>query len=105
MVQLMNTKFSEKDNLDVMRKIGQGRNKSQRKMAKELGISLGKLNYCLNALKKKGLIKFNNFTKNPNKSKYFYILTPRGIKEKTKLTVTFMKRMMKEYDELKKDLD
>ena len=73
-------------------------------MAEQLGFSLGKLNYCLKALQEKGLIKIKNFEKNPNKLNYIYILTPAGIKEKTKLTVNFMKRKMNEYDELKKEL-
>ena len=62
------------------------------------------LNYCLKDLKTKGLIKMKNFEKNPNKINYIYVLTPRGIAEKTKLTVNFMKRKMKEYDELKKEI-
>jgi len=66
---------------------------------------LGKLNYCLNALKEKGLVKIKNFKSNPNKIGYVYILTPKGIKQKTKLTLNFMKRTMKEYDELKKELE
>jgi EPS-associated MarR family transcriptional regulator len=66
---------------------------------------LGKLNYCLKALKDKGLIKIQNFEKNPNKINYIYVLTPRGIAEKTKLTLNFMKRKMKEYDELKSEID
>ena len=56
------------------------------------------------ALKKKGLVKINNFRKNPSKSNYFYILTPSGIKEKTNLTLNFMKRKMEEYEESKKNL-
>ena len=73
-------------------------------MASELGFSLGKLNYCLKALKKKGHIKLKNFQNNKNKINYAYILTPRGLAIKTKLTVNFMKRKMKEYDELVKEL-
>ena len=79
-------------------------------MAKELGISLGKLNYCLKALKNKGLVKINNFKKNKNrfnpksKNNYFYILTPEGISQKTKLTLNFMKRSLKEYDELQSEI-
>ena len=73
-------------------------------MAKELGLSLGKLNYCLRALINKGLIKINNFKTNKNKIGYVYILTPKGISTKTKLTINFMKRKMKEYDELKKEI-
>ena len=83
---------------------------SQREMSKNLGISLGKLNYCLKELKKKGLIKLTNFRNNKNrfninsKYNYLYILTPKGISAKTKLTVSFMKKKLKEYDKLKKEL-
>ena len=70
----------------------------------ELGFSLGKLNYCLKALQSKGFVKIENFKKNPNKLNYFYVLTPKGISEKTKLTINFMKRKMKEYEELKKEI-
>ena len=73
-------------------------------LAEELGFSLGKLNYCIKALQSKGLIKIRNFQKNPNKINYIYVLTPRGIAQKTKLTLNFMKRKMKEFDELKKEL-
>ena len=93
------------DFLNLLRKIKKNPSFSQRKLAGELGFSLGKLNYCLKALKLKGLIKIENFKKNPNKINYFYVLTPAGIAEKTKLTLNFMKRKMKEYDELKKELD
>ncbi len=93
------------DHFNVLRKIKNRPNTTQREMAKDLGFSLGKLNYCLKALQKKGLIKINNFKKNPNKTNYIYVLTPKGISEKTKLTVNFMRRTMIEYDELKKELD
>ena len=92
------------DHFNVLRKIDNKPKATQRELAEELGFSLGKLNYCLKALKAKGLIKIKNFGKNPNKINYIYILTPRGISEKTKLTINFMKRMMKEYDELKKEI-
>ena len=91
------------DHLNVLRKINSDY-KSQRYLAKELGFSLGKLNYCLKALKKKGLIKINSFKKNPNKLNYIYVLTPKGIAAKTQLTINFMKKKMQEYDELKKEL-
>ena len=75
-------------------------------MAEDLGFSLGKLNYCLQALKDKGLVKINNFKKKQNKITYIqYVLTPKGISERTKLTLDFMKRKMKEYDDLKKELE
>ena len=94
----------EQDHFEVLRKIHKKPNSSQRKLAKELNFSLGKLNYCLKALQAKGLVKIKNFGKNPNKLNYFYILTPKGIAEKTKLTLNFMQRKMKEYDELKKEI-
>ncbi len=92
------------DHFEVLRKIQNNPNSSQRELAAELGFSLGKLNYCLKALQKKGLVKINNFKKNPKKINYFYVLTPSGIAQKTKLTINFMKRKMQEYDELKKEL-
>ena len=92
------------DHFNVLRKINSKPKSTQRVLAAELGFSLGKLNYCLKALKTKGLIKMKNFEKNPNKINYIYVLTPRGIAEKTKLTLNFMKRKMKEYDELKKEI-
>ena len=73
-------------------------------LANELNLSLGKVNYWIKALKNKGLIKINNFKKNPNKINYIYVLTPKGIKQKTKLTIDFMNRKMKEYEDLKKEL-
>ena len=95
---------NQEDYFKVLRKIQQKPSSSQRELANELGFSLGKLNYCLKALKDKGLIKIGNFKKNPNKLNYAYILTPKGIAEKTKLTINFMKRKMQEYDDLKKEL-
>lgn len=92
------------DHFELLRKIEKKPNSTQRELAEELGFSLGKLNYCLKALKRKGLIKINNFKKNPNKLNYLYVLTPKGIGEKTKLTINFMKRKMQEYDELKIEL-
>ena len=92
------------DQFNVLRKINSNPNVSQRDLANELNLSLGKINYCLKALKNKGLVKIKNFEKNPNKINYIYVLTPKGIAEKTKLTINFMKRKMKEYDELKKEL-
>jgi MarR family transcriptional regulator, temperature-dependent positive regulator of motility len=96
---------NNQDQFEVLRKIKSKPNSSQRVMASELGFSLGKLNYCLKSLKEKGLIKIKNFQKNPNKLRYVYILTPKGVSEKTKLTLNFMKRKMKEYDELKSEIE
>ena len=96
---------NNQDQFNVLRKIKSQPNSSQRKLANDLGCSLGKLNYCLKSLKDKGLIKIRNFQKNPNKLGYAYILTPKGIATKTKLTMEFMKKKMKEYDELKAEIE
>ena len=93
------------DHFKVLRSIQKHPKSSQRMLAKDLGFSLGKLNYCIKALQQKGLVKIKNFQKNPNKINYLYVITPKGISEKAKLTLTFMKRKMKEYDELKKELE
>ena len=105
-VQYLNAIMKDnQDHLNLLRKIKNKPESSQRKLADELGFSLGKLNYILNSLKNKGLIKIRNFKKNQNKLNYIYLLTPKGILTKTKLTMNFMKRKMKEYDELKKELE
>ena len=93
------------DYFNVLRKIDSNSDISQRKLANELGFSLGKLNYCLNALKEKGFVKISNFKNNPNKIGYIYVLTPKGIKKKIELTLNFMKRKIKEYEELKKEIE
>ena len=100
----MNKKANNQDHFNVMREIQKKPETSQRNLAGQLGFSLGKLNYCLKALQQKGLIKIRNFQKNTNKLNYVYILTPKGISEKTKLTINFMKTKMKEYEELKEEL-
>ena len=96
---------NEQDQFEVLRKIQETPESSQRELAEKLGFSLGKLNYCLKALQKKGLVKLQNFQKKTNKISYLqYVITPKGISERTKLTVNFMKKKMKEYDELKMEL-
>ena len=100
----------DKDHLNILRNITNSDKIRQRELASKLGFSLGKLNYCLKSLKKKGLIKVGNFNKNKNrfnplsKANYLYILTPKGLMLKTKLTIKFMKIKIQEYDELKKEL-
>jgi len=95
---------NNQDHFEVLRKVQQKPGSTQRELAEELGFSLGKLNYCVKALQTKGLLKIKNFKRNPNKINYIYALTPKGISEKTKLTINFMKRKIQEYDELKKEL-
>ena len=101
----MNKKRDNQDHFNVMREIQKRSQTSQRDLAEQLGFSLGKLNYCLKALQQKGLLKIKNFQKHTNKLNYIYVLTPKGITAKTKLTINFMKRKMKEYEELKEELD
>ena len=102
----MNIIKNEQNYFEVLRKIDKKPKLTQREIANKVGFSLGKLNYCLKALQKKGLIKLENFQKNLNKIKYFkYVITPKGISERTKLTINFMKKKMAEYDELKKELE
>ena len=94
----------DQDHFNILREIQKKPNSSQRELAKELGFSLGKLNYCLRALRHKGLIKIKNFNKNQKKIIYFYVLTPEGISTKTKLTLNFMKKKIHEYEELKSEI-
>jgi len=78
---------------------------SQRRIADELGISLGRVNFCVQALIQKGLVKANNFRNNANKRAYLYYLTPRGVEEKAKVTARFLKRKLEEYEALKRELE
>ena len=78
---------------------------SQRDLARELGTSLGKTNYCLNALIDKGWVKARNFRNNKNKLSYAYLLTPRGIESKAAITLQFLRRKMDEYEELKREIE
>tara|TARA_B100000767_G_scaffold217133_1_gene204803 strand:- start:1424 stop:1729 length:306 start_codon:yes stop_codon:yes gene_type:complete len=93
------------DEFEVLRKIHNNKNFTQRKLSLQLGFSLGKLNYCLKKLKEHGLIRIKRFNDSENKINYMYVLTPRGMKERTNLTINYMKQKMREYDELKKELN
>lgn len=77
---------------------------SQRDLAIELGVSLGKANYCLRALIERGLVKARNFQKSDNKRAYSYLLTPKGIEEKARITLRFLKHKMNEYETLKREI-
>ena len=77
---------------------------SQREIARELGISVGKTNYCLRALIEKGHVKAKNFSRNPNKLKYAYLLTPEGIQEKVRITRRFLERKIAEYKALEEEI-
>ena len=80
-------------------------NLTQRQMAEKMGISLGKFNYCLKELVKKGFVKIDRFTSSDNKAAYMYILTPHGVEQKAKITVNFLKRKMNEYERIKQDIE
>tara|TARA_B100000963_G_scaffold361901_1_gene400683 strand:- start:8849 stop:9166 length:318 start_codon:yes stop_codon:yes gene_type:complete len=101
----MNTNKNNEELLKILRIIDNYKLNNQRKISKSIGLSLGKINFLLKELKKKGVVKVNNFKKNKNKKKYLYYLTPQGISLKIKLTKNFMKIKMDEYDSLKKDLE
>ena len=94
------------DLFNLLRKMTFEPDLSQRQLAKDLGFSLGKLNYCIKALNRKGLIKIKNFNKKEDKLNYFrrYVLTKKGIDHRINLTIDFMKRKIAEYDQLKKEM-
>ena len=97
-------KLQEDTNFRLMKLLHENPHISQREMAKALGISFGGINYCLNALIEKGLVKIHNFNQNKNKFGYAYLLTPTGISEKAQLTGIFLKRKLQEYEELKVEI-
>ena len=97
--------MNEERQLKAMRLLEGNPEMTQRELAKALGISLGAVNFCLKALADKGWIKMTNFKNNPIKLGYLYLLTPRGIAAKTKLTMRFLKRKLIEYDELRSEIE
>lgn len=97
-------KSQEDTNFRLMQLLHDNPHLSQREMAKALGISFGGINYCLNALIDKGLVKIHNFSQNQNKFGYVYLLTPSGISEKAMLTSSFLKRKLQEYEALKAEI-
>lgn len=97
--------FHKEIQLHVLRRLHQSPELSQRALAKELGISLGSINYCFQALMEKGLVKMQNFGQSKRKLGYIYLLTPAGIRQKSKLTSEFLKRKMIEYETLRKEIE
>ena len=91
--------------LDLLRKLESNPQFTQRELSREMSVSLGKVNYCIKKLTEKGLIKLTNFSHNPNKIGYAYLLTPSGIEEKSRLTFSFLKRKIVEYEILKKEIN
>ena len=90
--------------LDLLRKLELNPEYTQRELSKEMGISLGKVNYCIKKLVEKGWVKLTNFSNNPNKVGYTYFLTTKGIEEKTRLTYAFLKIKTEEYEMLKEEI-
>ena len=91
--------------LDLLRILESNPEYTQRELSQEMGVSLGKANYCMKKLTEKGLIKLSNFTHNQNKMGYAYLLTPQGIEEKSRLTFYFLKRKIVEYEMLKIEIN
>jgi EPS-associated MarR family transcriptional regulator len=98
-------KIQEDTHFRIMRILQDNPDLTQRELADKLGMSVGGLNYCLNALIDKGFVKMDNFQKSKNKFKYVYLLTPQGFAEKVALTSRFLKRKMEEYDALKLEIE
>jgi EPS-associated MarR family transcriptional regulator len=88
----------------ILKKLQDDPQISQRDLARDLGISLGRANYCLRALMEKGLIKANNFKNNRNKKAYMYLLTPRGVAEKARATARFLEIKVAEYEALQREI-
>jgi EPS-associated MarR family transcriptional regulator len=90
--------------LQLLKLIEQNPSWTQRQLAQSLGVSLGKTNYCLKALKEKGWVKWGNFSQNPNKLSYMHLLTPQGIAQKLSLTAHFLRRKEAEYNQLQTEI-
>jgi len=97
--------MTSETNLKILRILESNPQMKQRELSITLGVSLGKVNFCLRALKEKGFLKWQNFSKNSDKSIYLYLLTPAGIIEKSQLTAYFLKKKQAEYDSLKAEID
>ena len=99
------TPETQETHLKVLRHLEENPDVTQRELASALGISLGKANYCIKALINKGLVKANNFRNSANKRAYLYILTPKGIETKTRISVRFLQRKIEEYEALKQEIE
>ena len=90
--------------LDLLRKLEANPEYTQRELSQEMGVSLGKINYCIKKLTEKGWVKLSNFSNNPNKASYIYLLTPKGIEQKARLTFAFLAIKLEEYEMLKDEI-
>ena len=91
--------------LDLLRKLESNPHYTQRELSKEMGISLGKVNYCMQKLTERGWVKLTNFSRSSNKLGYIYLLTPKGIEHKAKLTSLFLKTKLEEFEILKSEIN
>ena len=89
----------------ILKSLEQDPNYTQRQLSKDLDLSLGKVNYCLRSIVEKGFVKIDNFKNSKNKSQYSYRLTPKGIEEKAKLTMEFIRIKTQEYEQLKDEIE
>ena len=97
--------MNQKDiRLDLLRRLESNPEYTQRELSREMGVSLGKVNYCMKKLTEQGWIKLTNFSHSSNKYGYMYLLTPKGIEQKTKLTILFLKRKIEEFEILKDEI-
>jgi EPS-associated MarR family transcriptional regulator len=104
--KLLNIRVSrEQDKYQILKSLEQDSNFTQRQLSNNLGVSLGKINYCLKSLIEKGFIKIKNFRNSKNKIQYSYLLTPKGIEEKAKLTLDFIRIKTQKYDRLKQEIE
>ncbi|MDL1978154.1 MAG: MarR family EPS-associated transcriptional regulator [Deltaproteobacteria bacterium] len=103
-VHVMNKSHEEEIRYNILRVLSRESKVTQREMARKMGISLGKVNSCISELVRRGLIKINRFKGARNRFGYIYVLTPRGIEEKAGLTLSFLKRKMLEYTEIKRQV-
>ena len=97
--------LTDPQRLELLKLLQEQPQMSQRDLAQAMGVSLGKANYCLNALMEKGLVKLARFRANPEKRQYAYLLTPAGVKEKTRLTMEFLRHKVAEYEALEKEIE
>jgi len=102
---MMNAPRDDTTNYGLLKILDSNPKLSQRELASRLGISLGKVNFCLKALVEKGSLKVNNFRNSDNKLAYAYLLTPHGMDEKGHMTVTFLQYKMQEYDRLREEIE
>ncbi len=97
--------LSDENRYQILKLLNENPDLNQRQIAAELGLSLGKVNYCLKSLIEKGLIKVKNFSRNPNKKNYIYLLTLKGVEEKGRVTLRFLARKQEEYNQLVLELE